>query len=196
MAIPLLPCSGPLCTVAPFQLPVLRVTSTLRLMVYRQSVHLGDKPLETHNQHFFQQNTCGYSPYVTSSLMKGWVCRLQLLLVLASAVILRSEPRGTHDHFYCLRFETPPIWRAKSPCLYPPATGWSGYTPRHCSTFFSFYGSQGHGEGIRTRLHTVMPILALLVLLITPLRGPSRKYLFQRFLYCCMRIRYRGNVFT
>jgi hypothetical protein len=32
------------------------------------------------------------------SLTRGRVCRLQLLLVLASAVILRSESRGTHDH--------------------------------------------------------------------------------------------------
>jgi hypothetical protein len=46
----------------------------------------------------FQLNTCCYGPYVTSSLTRGWVCRLQLLLVLDSAVILRSESRGTHDH--------------------------------------------------------------------------------------------------
>jgi hypothetical protein len=26
--------------------------------------------------------------------------------------------------FYCLRFETPPTWRAKSPYLYPPGRGW------------------------------------------------------------------------
>jgi hypothetical protein len=32
------------------------------------------------------------------SLTRGWVCSLQLLLALASAVILRSESRGTHDH--------------------------------------------------------------------------------------------------
>jgi hypothetical protein len=32
------------------------------------------------------------------SLTRGRVCRLQLLLVLASVVILRSEPLGTHDH--------------------------------------------------------------------------------------------------
>jgi hypothetical protein len=60
----------------------------------------------TTSNFIFQLNTCGYNPYVTSSLTRGWVCRLQLLLVLASAVILRSEFRGTHD--YCLRFETPP----------------------------------------------------------------------------------------
>jgi hypothetical protein len=33
--------------------------------------------------------------------------------------------------FYCLRFETLPTWRARSPYLYPPGTGWSCYTPRH-----------------------------------------------------------------
>jgi hypothetical protein len=32
------------------------------------------------------------------SLTRGRVCRLQLLLVLASAVILESESRGTRDH--------------------------------------------------------------------------------------------------
>jgi hypothetical protein len=40
--------------------------------------------------------TWGCSPYVTSSLTRGWVCHLQLLLVLASSVILRFESRGTH----------------------------------------------------------------------------------------------------
>jgi hypothetical protein len=80
---------------------------------------------------FFQLNTFGYSPYVTSSLMRGWVCRLQLLLGLASAVILSSESRGTMTIFYCLRFETPPTWRTRSPYLYPPWTGWPGYAPTH-----------------------------------------------------------------
>jgi hypothetical protein len=52
----------------------------------------------TTSNFIFRLNICGYSPYVTSSLTRGWVCRLQLLLVLASAVILRFESRGTHDH--------------------------------------------------------------------------------------------------
>jgi hypothetical protein len=60
---------------------------------------LAINPLRPTNRNFIVQlNTCGYSPYVTSSLMRGWICRLQLLLVLASAVILRSESRGTHAH--------------------------------------------------------------------------------------------------
>jgi hypothetical protein len=38
-------------------------------------------------------------------------------------------------------------------------------------------------------------ILASTVL-ITPFHGPSRKHRFEHYLYCCMRIRCRGNVFT
>jgi hypothetical protein len=36
----------------------------------------------TTNNFIFQLNTRGYSPYVTSSLTKGWVCSLQLLMSL------------------------------------------------------------------------------------------------------------------
>jgi hypothetical protein len=56
-----------------------RVRVTLRLAVYRQSVRLGARPLETHDQRFPpppQLNSCGNSPYVTSSLTRRWVCLL------------------------------------------------------------------------------------------------------------------------
>jgi hypothetical protein len=39
---------------------------------------------------FSQLNSCGHCPYITSSLTRGWVCHLQLLLGLASAFILGS----------------------------------------------------------------------------------------------------------
>jgi hypothetical protein len=81
----------------------------------------------TTSNFIFQLNICGYSPYVTSSLTRGWVCRLQLFLVLASAV-----PRA-HDHI--LGSQIP--CRSTSPCLYPPGTGWPGYTPRHWVPFTS-----------------------------------------------------------
>jgi hypothetical protein len=46
---------------------------TLRLAVYRKSVRLGAEPLKIHGQIFFYHlNTCGHSPYVTSSLTRGW----------------------------------------------------------------------------------------------------------------------------
>jgi hypothetical protein len=38
---------------------------------------------------------------------------------------------GLMTIFYCLGFETPPTWRARSPYLYPPGTGLPSYTPRH-----------------------------------------------------------------
>jgi hypothetical protein len=54
--------------------PVVGVLSELELLTtlclppmsssWRQS-------LETHDQYFFQLNTCGYNPYVTSSLTEG-----------------------------------------------------------------------------------------------------------------------------
>jgi hypothetical protein len=56
-----------------------KVRVTLRLAVYRQSVRLGVKPLETHDQRLFQLNSCGNRPYVTFSLMRRrffflWIC--------------------------------------------------------------------------------------------------------------------------
>jgi hypothetical protein len=60
---------------------------------------LATSPLRlTTNTFIFQLNTWGYSPYVTSFLTRGWVCRLQLLMGLASAVSLKSESRETRDH--------------------------------------------------------------------------------------------------
>jgi hypothetical protein len=85
---------------------------TLRLAVYRQSVRLGVQPLETHGQNFFSQlNTCGHSLYITSSLTRGWVCHLQLLLSLASAFILGSDSRGTRDHILSSQIRDFPFCR-------------------------------------------------------------------------------------
>jgi hypothetical protein len=48
-----------------------KVRVTLRLAVYRKSVRLGVRPLETHDQRFFfQTNSCRNIPYVISSLTR------------------------------------------------------------------------------------------------------------------------------
>jgi hypothetical protein len=65
------------------------------------------------------------------SLTRERVCNLQLLLVSPAQSILGPSPAGFVTIFYCLRFETPPTWRARSPYLYPPETGWPSYNPRH-----------------------------------------------------------------
>jgi hypothetical protein len=107
-----------------------RVRVTLRLAIYRQSARPDDRPppRPTTGNFIFQLNTCDYSPYVTSSLTRGWVCRLQLLLSSPAQSFSGPSPAGLMTTFYCLRYETPPTWRTRSLYLYPPGTGWPGYT--------------------------------------------------------------------
>jgi hypothetical protein len=131
---------------------------TLRLAVYSQSVRLGDKLLETHDHRLFQLNPCDHTPHVTSSLTRGWVCRLQSLLVLASAVIFGFKSRGTHDHIF-VSDSRPPWFCVRSPYFYPPGTGWSSYTPRHLFPFCHL-------------------LRLAAVLLITSRYGPHRKHHF------------------
>jgi hypothetical protein len=65
------------------------------------------------------------------------MCHLQLLLVLASAVILRSEFRGTHDRILLSQIRDTPTWRPRFPYLYTPGREWSSYTPSHWVPFSS-----------------------------------------------------------
>jgi hypothetical protein len=60
---------------------------------------------------FSQMNTCGHSHYITSSLTRGWVCHLQLLLGLASAFSLGSESRGTRDNILLSQIRDFPFCR-------------------------------------------------------------------------------------
>jgi hypothetical protein len=63
--------------------------------------------------------------------MRGWVCHIQMLLALASALILGSESRGTLDHMLLSQIRDFP--------------------------FVASYDSQGYGGGIRHRHHTGNP---------------------------------------
>jgi hypothetical protein len=63
------------------------------------------------------------------SLTRELVCRLQMLLVLAGAVILGSESRGTRDLILLSPIETPPTWWVRSPYLYPPEKGGPAIPP-------------------------------------------------------------------
>jgi hypothetical protein len=47
------------------------------------------------------------------------------------------SPEGFVTIIYCLRFETPPTWRARSLYLHPPRTEWPTYTPRYWVPFSS-----------------------------------------------------------
>jgi hypothetical protein len=91
-------------------------------------------PSGTRDQFFFlleiifrQLRVCYF---VAPSLMSGRICNLLLLLVLTIAVLLGSESRRTQDHILLFQFlRHSPTWRARSPYLYPPETGWPRYTP-------------------------------------------------------------------
>jgi hypothetical protein len=64
-----------------------KVKVTLRLALYRQSLRLGAKPLETHDQRFFQLNPCDHSPYVTCSLPRRWVCLVWICLAFCHVYV-------------------------------------------------------------------------------------------------------------
>jgi hypothetical protein len=68
------------------------------------------------------------STAVVPSLMRGWVCSLQLQLVLPAQSFSGFESPGTLNHI-CLRI--------RSSDLYLPGTGWPSYTWRNWVPFLS-----------------------------------------------------------
>jgi hypothetical protein len=61
----------------------------------------------------FKRNPYCHSPYVTSSLTRGWLCRLQILLVFASA-------RGTRDHILLSQIRDSPNLEGQIPRNWVP----------------------------------------------------------------------------
>jgi hypothetical protein len=100
----------------------------LKLNYDRQSVRpvsLGvRRPYGTRDQFFFlleiffrHLQVCYF---VASSLTRGWVCNLLLLLVLANAVPLGPESRGTEDHSLLSQFLRLPQSGGPGPRIYIP----------------------------------------------------------------------------
>jgi hypothetical protein len=71
------------------------------------------------------------------SLTRERVYHLQLLLVLASAVILGSESRGTHDHVLLSQIQDSPNPEGQVPVFIFPRNRVPSYTPRHWVPFSS-----------------------------------------------------------
>jgi hypothetical protein len=69
--------------------------------------------------------------------MRGWVCSLQLLLALASAVILRSDSRGTCDHILLSQIRDSPNLEGQVPVFISPRNGMDRLYPRHWIPFSS-----------------------------------------------------------
>jgi hypothetical protein len=87
--------------------------------------------------------------------MRRWVCRLQLLLALASGVILGSDFHFTHDHILLSQILDSPNQEGHVPVYISPRSRLTQiYTQVLGSLFVASYDSQSYGGGIRTRLHT------------------------------------------
>jgi hypothetical protein len=82
----------------------------LKLMVSRPVCPHVRKSSETRGEFLFRFygnyiNTAADFSLWSSSLAGGWVFNLQLLLGLASAILLRSKSRGTRDHILLSSFK-------------------------------------------------------------------------------------------
>jgi hypothetical protein len=97
--------------------------------------------------------SCGFVD-VGGSLPRERVCRLQLLLVLASPVILGSESCGTHDHILLSRIRDSPNLEGQVPVFISPRNRVARLYPQELgSLFVASYDSQGYGGDIQNRFH-------------------------------------------
>jgi hypothetical protein len=79
----------------------------------------------------------------------------QLLLAFASAVILGSESRGSHDHILLSQIRDFPNLKDQVPIFITPRNRVEQLYPQALgSIFVASYDSQGYGGGVPTRLHT------------------------------------------
>jgi hypothetical protein len=93
---------------------------------------------------------------IVGFLMLSTLSDKKMRLSFTRTICCRSRvqvPQNSRPYF-TVSFEAPPTWRARSPYLYSPGTGWPSYTSRHWVPFVASYDSQGYGGGILTRLHT------------------------------------------
>jgi hypothetical protein len=82
----------------------------------------------------------------------------------ASAVILRPESRGTHDHILLSQIRDFRNLEGQVPLFISPITTVAQLYPQALGFLFvASYDSQGYGGGIRPRLHTVSECLSTLL---------------------------------
>jgi hypothetical protein len=141
---------------------------------------LAKSPLRLTTSNFiFQLNICGFSPYVTSRLMRGWVYRLRLLQVLVNAVIIRSDSRATHDRILLSQNRDSPNLKGQVPVFISPRNRLARlYSQALGSLFVSSYDSQGYAGLIRPRLHTGSISLLQTLIFITSRHETHRKHCF------------------
>jgi hypothetical protein len=118
-------------------------------------VSLGFKPhVGPKTRVLLLSDNCGFLGCGAPSLTRGRVCRLQLLLALASAVIVLSEFREIHDHILLSQIWDSPNLKGQVPVFISPRNRVAQLYLQALNSLFVTYESQGHVGGIRARLHT------------------------------------------
>jgi hypothetical protein len=84
---------------------------------------------------FFSQLRVCY--FVAPSRTRGRVCNLLYNCFSCQSSHSWVEVPQNSRPYFTVSFETPPTWRARSPYLYSPGTGWPSYTPGHWVPFLS-----------------------------------------------------------
>jgi hypothetical protein len=118
-------------------------------------VCLGVKnPSGAYDQIFITVTQLLVCSYGAVSLTRERVCRLQLVLVLASAVNLGSESSGIRNHILVSQIRHYPILEGQVPVFIFPRNRVARFYPQAlCSLSVAYHDSRGYGGDIRTPLH-------------------------------------------
>jgi hypothetical protein len=120
-------------------------------------IRFGDKPLETHDQCFFQLNTCGHSSYVIVLILSDERMGLSFTVAAGPRQRTHSQVRVTRDSWphFTVSFRDSPNLEGQVPVFMCPRNRVAELYPQALGSLpVASYDLQGYGGGIRSRLHT------------------------------------------
>jgi hypothetical protein len=138
------------------QLKVKVILWLMASLSWCQHTHLGPK-----TNFFLLSYSCRFIDGRVPSLMRRWVCHLQLVLALASIVVLESKSHGTHDHILLSHIRDTPSVEGQVPLSISSRNRMAQLHPQALSSLFvASYDLQGYSGGIQTHLHAGMTATA------------------------------------
>jgi hypothetical protein len=107
-----------------------KVKIMLQLTVSQQSFLVSSIHLWLKTRFLLLSDSCGFVDVRCPLWREDGSVIYNCCWLLPAQPFLDLSPAAPMTIFYCLRLQTPPTWRARSPYLHPPGTGWPSYTPR------------------------------------------------------------------